>query len=929
MPQQLWMRLVEQTNLPNGNCYRMGTETTYSRRIRHLLTFICLVMPLTSLHARKGTVVSHFATDSVRVEEKTDSMAAVRPTDNILMYLRNAMHFNLYNPQEKVYLHFDNTGYFKGEYIRFKAYVTRCDTEKKTDLSHILYVELINPSGDVVEKRKLKIVDGEADGDIKIDSIQTTGFYEVRAYTRYMTNWGMHACFSRVFPIFRAPSTEGNYSKPQLDQFSYKKRLPNTRVEDEQITKDTYAKTLTMRFYPEGGYLVNGLKSRVAFSVTDEDGRHASCKGFIADDKGNKICDVAADTLGRGIFEFTPQAGKTYQAVMNQPKGTDKKNKEEKVKERRFDLPEAKAEGMVLYLNTLGDEEITATISNTPTLQGRLLGYALMHNGTVVRCDTLTAEAENKFSFTRYDLPEGVNQLTLFDSNGQTLSERLFFICPLQRATDSIQISSTTTKLTPCCKVKFKLQTEPNASISFSAMDAGTMNNGWNSNMKTWMLLASEVKGYIDHPEYYFEADDAIHRKKADLLMLIQGWRRYDFQLMAGRTKMENKQPIEDKLYLFGQVKSKKKKYTPDDVDINAFMYNKKGEIIEGKLRTDSLGRYNYIVPDVTGDWTLQMVSKKEDKEQNYYICIDRHFSPQKRYIYPDEASMQPVNNPNFNPSEQNAVMEDEDGYESLTKKTHLLPTVKVKAKRRVLGDTSNVLWFNEEGAQKHSAIRYNCDDDADMYADNGEDVPLFFDWLKSKNPFFDYEQPITENPDRTGYTLSTDHTTYNERPIIWIVDNTFWGITGLTTSSMSRLKISDSNNQTGIVNVPDFLDIAKSVYISEDLSSINHYVFGEGLETLNAVVFFVYQHPLFGNKQKGLRRTHFEGFNVPTAFEMEDYSIVPPSEDFRRTLYWEPNLKTDTRGRATVEFYNNSSCKAMYISAEGMTDDGKILVNE
>ena len=112
-------------------------------------------------------------------------------------YLEKAMRFNLYTPQEKVYLHFDNTGYFKGEYIRFKAYVTRCDTEKRTDLSHVLYVELVNPSGDVVERRKLKIVNGEADGDIRVDSIQTTGFYEVRAYTRYMANWGPHACCPR------------------------------------------------------------------------------------------------------------------------------------------------------------------------------------------------------------------------------------------------------------------------------------------------------------------------------------------------------------------------------------------------------------------------------------------------------------------------------------------------------------------------------------------------------------------------------------------------------------------------------------------------------------------------------------------------------------------------------------------------------------
>ena len=128
---------------------------------------------------------------------------------------------------------------------------------------------------------------------------------------------------------------------------------------------------------------------------------------------------------------------------------------------------------------------------------------------------------------------------------------------------------------------------------------------------------------------------------------------------------------------------------------------------------------------------------------------------------------------------------------------------------------------------------------------------------------------------------------------------------------------------------MPDFIDEVNTVYISEDVSSIKKYFLADDLEGLNAVVIFIYRHPKFYFNEKGLRRTHFEGFNVPTAFEMEDYSIMPPMEDYRRTIYWNANIMTDNRGRATVEFYNNSSCKEMFISAEGMTEDGKIVVNQ
>ena len=80
---------------------------------------------------------------------------------------------------------------------------------------------------------------------------------------------------------------------------------------------------------------------------------------------------------------------------------------------------------------------------------------------------------------------------------------------------------------------------------------------------------------------------------------------------------------------------------------------------------------------------------------------------------------------------------------------------------------------------------------------------------------------------------------------------------------------------------------------------------------------------------QKGLRRTYFQGFNKPSTFKMEDYSVIPPMADFRRTIYWNPNVKTDAQGKAKVEFFNNSTCEEMYISVEGMTEDGKVLVNE
>ena len=74
---------------------------------------------------------------------------------------------------------------------------------------------------------------------------------------------------------------------------------------------------------------------------------------------------------------------------------------------------------------------------------------------------------------------------------------------------------------------------------------------------------------------------------------------------------------------------------------------------------------------------------------------------------------------------------------------------------------------------------------------------------------------------------------------------------------------------------------------------------------------------------------TYFQGYNVPSTFEMPDYSLMPPMEDFRRTLYWNPDVRTDEKGEAIIEFYNNSSCREIQISAEGITPDGRCISNE
>ena len=120
--------------------------------------------------------------------------------DNLIM--RSVAHELLF-PQERVYLHFDNNSYFLTENIWFKAYITSGTGNTPTTLSKVLYVELVAPEGYVIRTDKYHIgEDGTCWGNIYLDQLYLSGYYEIRAYTRYMLNWGDEAIFSRVFPVF-------------------------------------------------------------------------------------------------------------------------------------------------------------------------------------------------------------------------------------------------------------------------------------------------------------------------------------------------------------------------------------------------------------------------------------------------------------------------------------------------------------------------------------------------------------------------------------------------------------------------------------------------------------------------------------------------------------------------------------------------------
>ncbi|MDR0683196.1 MAG: hypothetical protein LBG15_15345, partial [Dysgonamonadaceae bacterium] len=537
-------------------------------------------------------------------------------------YIRNISTFNHLYPQEKVYLHFDNTGYYLGETIWFKAYLVFAEDNTSSQISNVLHVELLTPEGAVLETKKLKVENGQCHGEfaLKYDLLRA-GFYEVRAYTKAMLNFGEETVFSRVFPVFDTPSTEGEY-KRKMTVRSRRERLPDQRE------KAPDRKDLNVSFFPEGGSLVSGLPCKVAFKATDDKGRNVSITGKIYDPDENEIGEWTTIHQGMGQFELISQKGKyRAKAVYNG-------------KEYTFDLPSTLPSGYGMSVRNTRSGSLQVELRKTPGLQENdSLGITFTCRGKLYAFDTFVFDESNRYSLhvAKSVFPAGVIQITLFNTQGEILSERLSYIKYPDQTRLAISNTHFSGKPYAPATIDFEvtdsLGMPLETTFSLSVRDADTTPAGRKDNIHTYLLLASELKGYIENPEYYFESDDAEHQFALDLLMLVQGWRRYDWRQLAGVKPFEVRHFIEKEILIEGKVLSVFKRKTEENVEVTIWMSSGDQTSMQGKCLTDKNGTFNFALGDLYGKWDLSLQTKQKGKRKDKMIILDRNISPSPRHF--------------------------------------------------------------------------------------------------------------------------------------------------------------------------------------------------------------------------------------------------------------------------------------------------------
>lgn len=825
---------------------------------------------------------------------------AQTPADSLAGFVKNINTFNYLHPQEKVYLHFDNTGYFMGENIWFKAYVVNSCTMRPTDMSRVLHVELLTPEGRILTSQKLKVEHGQAHGHLPLTEVLHAGFYEVRAYTRMMLNWDKELVFSRVFPIFDAPQEENEkmYANPTITKFPGRYQVPYQR--DKKLSFNS----LNCPFFPEGGDMVEGIPSAIYFQATDRQGQPAHVKGKVINSLGQEVAAFTDTHQGMGKFVLIPQAGEQYRAKV-----------EHNGKNYTFDLPQARPYGYTLTLKENGQQEtLTVQLARKATSEAHAVALSVMGRGKInyFRPVEWDKQGYATLNIPKEQLMSGVNQLTLFDTEGRIHAERLTFIRP----TNGILISCRTERpqYGPCEIVEMNFlvsdrnyqPTETTFSLSVRDADTDTPHNRTATQAEANLLLGSDLKGFIQDIDYYFESNDDRHRAALDLLMGTQGFRRYDWQQMTTPNTFQPKHFIEEGITINGELRSTYRNRIKDSVEISVTLWSSNGQVKRSTALTDSLGRFAFVAEDFNGRWNMNIQTKENGKRKEMSVQLDKEFAPKGRSLYPTESLLfrtteerNPFTKPIVELSlDTLSVDEQSNNWENL------LPTVDVEAKQR----------WKQWNFRRWQNMVYDMEEEFLRTDVTGEEyMEHLTEWLHDTNAFYDKVS-----------------NTYKGKKVIFRYKWDFRKFAH-ATRDFSSLSI-DEVEAVAISDKPICVMRARA----EDPASLSNYgmydsdsqsLIARSKESYAVITVFV-KDKFFnqmGKERLGERLSKLQGYSTERQFYMPDYSetLLPDEKDYRRTLYWNPNVTTDANGEATVSFYNTPTCRHLRISAATVTADG------
>ncbi len=403
--------------------------------------------------------------------------------------------------QEKIYLHTDKNFYLAGEICWFKIYYVDAFFHQSLDISKVVYVELLDRADKPVWQAKIPIEKGDGNGSMQLPASIRSGQYKLRAYTNWMKNFSPDYFFEKAITV------------------------ANSRKTPE---KDTMAATekYFIHFFPEGGNLVYGIQSKIAFQVVNQFGKGIPCTGVITANKSDTIVTFSTFHLGTGTFRFTPEKGKAYQATMQLPEGRTISQP----------LPDAFEFGEVMRVEPVNLNQLKITVQSVANNTRPVNLFLFVHTRGSIK-SVQAGKTENgtaEFLVDKNKLGDGISHFTVFNEQKQPVCERLYFKYPRQRLEIALKTDS------GLCDVRKKINmlistADENgkplaANMSMAVYRLDSLQAIDEMDINNYLWLSSDLTGKVESPQYYFSHTGRETEEAMDNLMLTQGWRRFRWE---------------------------------------------------------------------------------------------------------------------------------------------------------------------------------------------------------------------------------------------------------------------------------------------------------------------------------------------------------------------------------------------------------------
>jgi hypothetical protein len=819
-------------------------------------------------------------------------------------------------PQEKVYVQTDKPYYSAGEEIWFKAYLVNETTLEPNSLSQFVYVELIDKMDSVLYRVKIKKDSLGFAGHIKLKPEIPNGTYSLRAYTYWMQNVGTDFFFSKNILIgnkiddrisskitygtvvdglipatltftdaAQNPITGKRVDIKQTWDSAKKKKFSmitakdgtvkwhieidpkddskkdiQVSMDDEKYKTDIslpgFSSDFDVQFFPESGNLLDNVLQCVGFKAIGKDGLSVDITGKVFTDKNEEICEFSTLINGMGKFSINTQPNERYYALVKQADGIEK----------RVELPKTQTTGAAIQL-VYNRGEILYKVANQTRIPNESL-YLLLHSRGRVFVMQPLKDLEGQISESM--LPAGIVSLSVIDSLGNTYCERLSFVRNFNFPTVAMQSDKPVYSKRELVNLDFNVLSQQGnpvkGNFAISVTDQQTVKqDSLADNIISNLLLTSDIKGYVEEPETYFVDNKIATREKTDVLMLTQGWRRFNTAYIVKASYQPPKFYMEAGQVLSGKVINLFNKPSKKCGIIMIPSYKSNVKLV----KTDSLGRYTIDGIQFPDSSSFILKAKKEKTLGDVEIIPDSDVFPKPTVYIPT-------------PLKANVASVEQNEYFNQSKEKYF-----TEGGMRVvsLGEVT------VKAAKKET-------DFYDSYFYPGTEDALITSEKMKQFPDQNILQILPITIACSIYTDENNHThiTIDGHQELGVLID---GMPGVSADDLRFLNLDDVES-ISLFKLDSMIVIRLKKW--EDRKS---------------------QTPISLTKVTPL------GYQKPAEFYVPKYDVdsvrLSEKADLRTTIYWNPELETDSAGTVHVKFYTADPAKNYSVVLEGLSKSGEI----